>query len=371
MIECTQCLFNSENLPQIQVNEKGICTVCTTNMKSIEITRASWHTLPAENRWQELRKKRKGKYDGLIGVSGGIDSSYLVHLAHKAGLYPLLIHVDGGWNEPIAVTNIKKLVAITGFDYTTNILDWESLKDAQRAFVLAEVMDIDLPFENALLKALYSEAKKWNIQTIVFGYNMFTEGYLPESFTHYKLDKRNIIDIQKKYGRLKPRSKMYMGTFENFYYERIRKIQFTYPLNWFPYDREEAKSILQDVYNWEDYGGKHHENHFTKFYQQIILPQKFGINKELAHLSMLICSGQLSREEAKSMVTSDLSNIDPQKEFFCKKLDLDIDFLNKYLSRPGVDHRSFKSDLDYYDRLRPVYRFLKKSIGFSWFRNDK
>lgn len=371
MIECTLCLFNSENLPGIRVNEEGVCSVCATNLKSIEETRAAWNSHPIKERWHEIKKQRHGKYDCLIGVSGGIDSSYLVHLAKEAGLNPLLIHIDGGWNETVAISNIKKLVDQTGFDFTSKILDWESLKDAQRSFVLADVMDIDLPFENALLKSLYSEAKKWKIRNILFGYNMFTEGYLPEEFTHYKLDKRNILDIQSKYGKMKSKPNMYMGTFENFYLERIRKIHFIYPLNWFQYDREQAKNTLQETYNWEDYGGKHHENHFTKFYQEVILPRKFSINKKLAHLSMLICSGQLTREEALQKLENNKEHLEQHKAFFCKKLDLEVTFLDQYLKRPGRSHRFFKSDLDYYDCVRPFYKILKKALGFSWFRSDK
>ncbi len=368
MRACRSCLFTEENLPQIQINADGICQVCQVNFQTIQETREQQQAKTLEERWNNIKQQKKGKYDCLIGISGGIDSSFMVLMAKKAGMNPLLLHVDGGWNSTIAVSNIQKLIQWSGFDYEAIVLNWEEIQDAQRAFVKANVLDIDLPFENALLKQLYATAKKHHIQSILFGYNAFTEGLLPEGYTHYKLDKRNIIDIHKRFGRKKIAYSQFIGTLEHFRFTRFSKIRFEYPLNWVEYNKAEAQQAVIEAFNWKDYGGKHHENLYTQFYQEVILPKKFNVYKRIAHLSMLICSGQINKLEAEKELEKE-PNISPDAAvYFCKKMELTQEELENYLNTPAVDHRKYKSDLDVYDRYKPVYKKLKNYIGWSWFK---
>lgn len=368
MKACSCCLFTEENLPQIQINADGICQVCEVNLQTIEETRAQQQLQTLEQRWNNIKQQKKGKYDCLIGISGGIDSSYMVLMAKKAGMNPLLLHVDGGWNSTIAVSNIQKLIQWSGFDYEAIVLNWEEIQDAQRAFVQANVLDIDLPFENALLKQLYATAKKHQITSILFGYNAFTEGFLPEVYTHYKLDKRNIVDIHKQFGRKPIHYNQFIGTLEHFRFTKISKIHFEYPLNWLEYNKSEAQQAVIEAFKWEDYGGKHHENFYTQFYQEVILPKKFNVHKRIAHLSMLICSGQLTRLEAQQELEKELKIPTDAANYFCKKMELTEEDLEIYLNTPAVDHRKFKSDLDLYDRYKPIYKTLRNFLGWSWFK---
>lgn len=362
---CTVCLFDEINLPEIELNDQGICSTCLINLKTIANTLAEQKTISLDERWAKIKRNSKRKYDCLIGISGGIDSSFMVLMAKRAGLNALLLHIDGGWNHPIAVTNMRKLIEWSGFDYEALVLDWNQLQDAQRAFVFANVMDIDLPFENALLKGLYATAKKHNIRSILFGYNAFTEGFLPANYTHYKLDKKNILAIHKQFGRRKIDSSQFIGTFEHLYITRVQKIHFEYPLNWINYNKAEAQAQLLKTINWEDYGGKHHENLYTQFYQEYILPKKFKIYKRIAHVSMLICSNQLSREQAEVEINKAVSIPEDALTYFCKKLDITQSEFEQYMVTEAVNHRAFKSDLDVYDQLKPVYSWFKKNVFSS------
>ncbi len=367
-LQCKICLFDSDNFPEIKLNDAGVCEICQINLETIEQTKNDIKNKSIEDRWKEIRSARKSKYDCIIGISGGIDSSYLVLMAKKAGINALLVHVDGGWNNEIAISNIKKIIDWSGYDYHSCVLNWSEIQDAQRAFLMANVLDIDLPFENALLKQLYTIANKYNVKTILFGYNAFTEGFLPVNYTHYKLDKKNIISIHKRFGKRKINYNQFIGTFEHFYITRLKKIQFQYPLNWFEYNKEIAKKELEETFKWIDYGGKHHENLFTQFYQEVILPKKFKVYKNIAHLSMLICSGQLSKDQATIELNNKTKIPSAAKEYFLKKLNISNKQFDDYVNSPAIDHRNFKSDLDIYDRFKPIYRFCKKIIGFSWFK---
>lgn len=366
MIECKKCLFNSENNPAIVLDQDGICDICRINERRIGVVKEKHNTDYLTDLIAEIKASRKGKYDCLIGISGGTDSSYLVYLAKQWGLNPLLLHIDGGWNSETSVINIEKIIDHSGFDFITEVLPWHEMRDAQNAFIKADVIDIDLPFDNAMVNYNYLVAKKHKIKYILNGYSTITEGIMPESYNHFKLDKKNLLDIQRKFGKLKLKQLKYIGRAEYYKYERIEKIITIYILDYLDYNKSEGQRIIKSEFNWKDYGGKHYENVFTRFYQGHILPIKFNVDKRVTHLSMLICSGQLSKEEAlkeleKPMYPSKLMERD-DKTFFCKKLQLTEQEFDDYLKRPGQSHRNFKSSLDIYDFFRPAYRFLKRIV---------
>lgn len=366
MVECKKCLFNSSNNPSISLNEDGVCDICLINERRIAAVKKKHNTDHLTQLISEIKASKKGKYDCLIGISGGTDSSYLVYLAKKWGLNPLLLHVDGGWNSETSVINIEKIIDNCGFDFVTEVLPWHEMRDAQKAFIKADVIDIDLPFDNAMVKYNYLVAKKHKIKYILNGYSTITEGIMPESYNHFKLDKKNLQDIQSKFGQLKLKELKYIGRLNYFYFERIKKIKTLYVLDYFDYQKSEAQKTIKSEFNWKDYGGKHYENVFTRFYQGHILPIKFNVDKRVTHLSMLICSGQISKEEAllelqHPMYPSKLMERD-DKNFFCKKLQLTESEFEAYLKRPRQSHRKFKSSLDIYDFLRPAYRLLKRML---------
>jgi N-acetyl sugar amidotransferase len=373
MIECTNCLFTEKNYPQIYLDENGVCDICKVN---IDLIQNNQKNKTEQNRLLNLEKiksSKKGKYDCLIGISGGADSTYLVHLAKEWGLTPLLLHIDGGWNSAIAVENINNLLKTSGFDYVTVVMDWNEIRDIQKAFIQANVLDIDLPFDNAMLAYNMSIAKKNNIKYVLNGYSLDTEGIMPEGFTHYKMDKKNILDVYKKMTGKKVRKIRFIGTFGYLYYKKIKKIEFLYPLNWIEYKKEEIKEIIKREYNWSDYGAKHYDNVFTRFYQGYILPKKFNIDKRISHISMLICSNQIDKVRAKEIL-EDTPLYSPEaelkdKQFFIKKIGLTEEEFENYMSSIPVSHRIYKSDLDIYDRYKTIYQWFKKVFGFKVFEN--
>ncbi len=366
--ECSICLLNTENCPEITFGEHSICETCQENLQVLNalkpLNESQLNALISR-----IKSTKKSHYDCLIGISGGSDSSYLVYLAKKWGLNPLLLHVDGGWNNEQSVRNIQQLIKHSGFDYKTIVIPWEEMQDLQRSFVLSEVMDIDLPFDNLMIYYNYKIANDHGIKCVFNGYNSATEGFLPKSFTHFKYDKKNIQNILDRFGRTSNRTLKFLGPFEYFYFEHIRKIHFVYPLNLIDYKQEDAKTVLKESFGWQDYDAKHQDNFFTKYYQDVILPQKFGIHKKLAHQSMLILSNQTTKEALKQLDLGSISNNAHQdEEYFLKKLDLDPVYFHEYLNTPGVNHRYYGSNLDLYESLAPIYRKIRKISGFQWFK---
>lgn len=372
MKECNVCLFNEENYPAIQLNEDGVCDICLINNKRIQRARHERTPEMLKKRIEKIKNDRVGEYDCLIGISGGADSTYMVYLAKQWGLNPLLFHVDGGWNSDISVSNIRKIADKSGFDYIAEVLPWEEIKDVQRAFVMAGVIDIDLPFDNLMLSYNYRLAKKHKIKHIFFGTSSDTEGIMPKSFTHYKLDRKNIRSIHKKWGTRSVNGLKFIGTLEFLRFSRINKISMDLPIDWVEYNKEDVKRTIIKEFDWKDYGWKHNESIYTRFYQNYILPEKFKVDKRISHLSMLICSGQLTKADAKQMLVNagPYANIEAKnadKNFFIKKLNLTPAEFEKYIKTAPVSHRDYKSDLDMYDLFRRNYRYFKKIFRINTF----
>ena len=374
MKACKKCLFTEVDHPEIQLDEDGVCDTCKINQHRIDQVNSVKSQEALKEFITEIKNSKRGKYDCLIGISGGTDSSYMVYLAKKWGLNPLLMHVDGGWNSETSVINIERIVENSGFDFVTEVLPWHEMRDLQTAFIKANVIDIDLPFDNAMLKYNYLIASKYQIKYILNGYSTTTEGIMPPRFTHYKMDKRNLIDIHKIYGNLPLEQLNLLGTFEYMYYDRVKKIKFVHPLNLIEYNKKEAQEIIEKEFDWQNYGGKHYENLFTRFYQGHILPKKFNVDKRKSHLSMLICDNQMTKKEAQKLLAgsppypSELLERD-DRIFFCKKLKLSLDKFDEYMNSPEVSHRKFKSDLDIYDFFRPIYQLIKKVLKLNIFKS--
>lgn len=362
---CIKCLYNSTNYPGIQLDEKGVCDVCDIYEKMNEkLVHGEEATRRLEKLVAEIKLSGKNKkYDSIVGVSGGVDSSYIAYLAKKWGLKPLVIHIDNGWNSELAVGNIERLLDKLDFDLYTEVLDWDQMKDLQKAFFKASVLDIDLPFDNAFMAVLYQLASKFGIKYIISGHNTVTEGWMPDNFCHYKLDTINIKDIHKKFGTTSIRKFPLIGPLRVWYYQKIKKIEFVSPLDLVEYNKEKVKQFLQDEFDWRDYGGKHYENIFTKFYQGYILPEKFKVDKRISHQSTLICSGQVTREQALEELKKapyDSEELKKDKQFFIKKLGLnEIDF-EEIMSSPPVLHRAYKSYMNVFSVLSKIKQFLIK-----------
>jgi len=302
---------------------------------------------------------RKSRYDCVLGLSGGVDSSYLAHLAVELGLRPLLVHFDNGWNTELAVSNIERLVKGLNLDLYTFVMDWPEFRDLQRSYFKASVLDLDVPADHMIFGALYKIARAHGLKVILSGGNVVTEAILPRTWYYPKFDIANLRDIQRQFGTVPLRKLPAMGLTQMIYYGAVRGIIQVKLLDLVTYDKEAAKALLTEKYGWRDYGGKHYESIFTRFYQGYILPRKFNIDKRKAHLSNLICSGQKSRSEALEELlqpTYDLHLQAEDKVYVAKKLGFSDDEFEALLSLPNREHREFATDARWRERY---FRFMR------------
>jgi N-acetyl sugar amidotransferase len=356
--QCSRCLYDNHVYPKITFDSKGVCNICHIyeDLQGKTVLKGAIGAQKLSNLVNEIKLKGADKqFDCILGVSGGVDSSYVAYLAKEWGLRPFVIHVDGGWNSDISVKNIAKLLRKLGLDLHTHVIDWQEMRDIQRAFIKASVLDIDLPFDNAFMAILYQTANKLGIKYILSGHNTETEGWMPETFTHYKLDTINIKSIHKKFGEQKIKSFPMIGPIQAYRYKSRKGIQMVSPLDLIDYNKAEVKEFLIKDFDWTDYGGKHYENTFTRFYQSYILYHKFNIDKRISHLSTLINSGQMTKEQAIEELQKlpyNLETLDKEKEFFAKKLGFTLEELEEYVKSPGIPHVAYESYLNLFKKLK-------------------
>lgn len=337
--QCSMSVLDTIADPYITFNEEGICNYYEKYKKAVEQFNIDSDTKEADLSKLIEKIKKDGaakKYDCISGVSGGVDSTYTVYLMYKLGLRPLIVHFDNGWNSELAVKNIENIIEKTGFDLYTLVVDWDEFKDLQRSYFKASVVDIEVPTDHAIRGTLSKLALKYNIKYIISGDNVVTENVLPPYWIFNKSDHTNIKSIHKRYGTLP------LKTFPFYDYklkklEKINNVEIIALLNYFNYNKAEAKEIIKNEMNWKDYGGKHYESIFTKFYQAYILPRKFNIDKRKAHLSNLIFSGQISKEEALLELKMPLYNekdLIADYEFVIKKLNFSEAEFEDILNQP-------------------------------------
>lgn len=330
---CSRCIMDSSD-PNIHFDEHGLCDYCV-NFDSV--IKPNWN--PDERAYAELMKlsekiKKDGKgrdFDCIIGLSGGLDSSYVSYIAkEKMGLRPLLFHVDAGWNTDQAVGNIEKLVDGLGLDLYTEVINWEEMKDLQVAFLKAQVSDQDLPQDIAFFSGLYKFAKAHNIKYILTGGNFSTECCRePEEWGGYPgIDKRLINDIHSKFGRRVLKSFPIVDILSyKLYYRFFLGMKVVKPLNLIPYVKQDAEETLNTLFGWKKFQHKHHESRFTRFYEDFWMPRKFGYEKRRAHFSSLIMTGQMTREAALERIAKpelDEQFLKSEFEYVANKLDLTV-----------------------------------------------
>lgn len=297
---------------------------------------------------KNIKEAGAGKsYDCLLGVSGGVDSTYVAYLVKKLGLRPLAVHLDNGWNSELAVKNIENIVNKLGIDLYTLVINWEEFKDIQMAYLRASVVDIEVVSDHAIFATMYKLAKEKKIGYIISGTNIVTEHIMPQSWLYKKMDFVNLKDIHNKYGKIKLKTYPTFDFKKYVYYSAVLKLTPVSILNYVPYNKSEVKEIIKHELDWRDYGGKHYESVFTKFYQAYILPQKFKIDKRKAHLSTLICSGQITKSEALQELELPLygdSELQQDKEYVLKKFGLSQAAFDEIMQLPVQRHEDFKTD---------------------------
>lgn len=288
---------------------------------------------------------------------------YVVHLLVKAGLRPLVVHYDNGWNSETAVKNIELMLNKLNIDLYTYINEWEEFKDIQLAFIKASVIDIELVTDQAIIASLYKLSRKHHLKYVFTGHNTSTEFILPKHWYHWKLDGLNIKSIHRKFGKKKISTYPIVTYFDQYYLNKTKKIEMYSLLNFVNYNKAEAKEILKKEYGWIDYTGKHNESVFTRFFQNYILPLKFQVDKRKAHLSSLICSGQLTREEAIEELKKhpwETTETLEDKDYIIKKLGLTAEEFDNWIKEKPVSHLQYPSYLTRHDK---IIRFIKNQLG--------
>ena len=307
-------------------------------------------------------------YDCILGLSGGVDSSYLAYLTKEWGLRVLAFHVDAGWNSELAVKNIELLVKEIKLDLFTYVVNWEEVQDLQRAFFRAGVPNQDIPQDHVFFAILYKYAVKKGIKYVLTGYNYATESVLPISWGYDAMDAKHLKAIHKLFGSKKLKTYKTISFLEYYLlHPFIIRLKIIYPLNYMAYNKNEARELLKNKLGWKDYKQKHGESRFTKFFQNYYLPEKFGFDKRKAHLSSLILSQTITRDEALLELRKplyDLSEFEEDRDFLIKKLSISRKEYDALMSNPPKKHEDYPSNKKLFDLVHIVKQFLVKR-GFK------
>ncbi|HWY10574.1 MAG TPA: N-acetyl sugar amidotransferase [Bacteroidia bacterium] len=370
MITCKRCIMDNVNDPDLILDANGICNHCDNFDNAMaKLPKGEAAKKHFDEIIKEIKEAGKGKkYDCIIGVSGGVDSTYLAWVAKQNGLRALLVHCDNGWNSELSVKNIENICSKTGFDLYTLVLDWEEIKDIQLSFLKAGVVDIELPYDYALILTSYKAAIKFRIKHVLTGHNVITEGtYLPKSWRHAKMDIVNIKAIHKQFGRIPfktfPSYSFITQAFIN------KKLKYVYLLNYTDYDKKTVKELITKELGWLDYGGKHYENVFTRFYQGYILVEKFKFDKRQFHFSVLVQAGQISRQEALkeyALPAYDAKQCAEDKDYALKKLGITEEEFETYMKAPIKKHTDYQTLQKYWDiyfKAIKIFKPFKKLIA--------
>ena len=358
--------MDSAGNPEIFFDNHGICNYCH------EYKEKEKHRLlppPArEEGMSSIVSKIKDagnnkKYDCLIGVSGGVDSTFTAYYVKKLGLRPLAVHYDNGWNSELAVHNIQKVLEKLNIDLYTYVVNWDEFKDLQLSFLKASTPDGEVPTDHAILATLYHVAGNEGIKYIISGNNFKTEGVMPRMWAYGHIDWKYIKSIHGKFGNKKLKTFPHFTLLKFLWYTVVKKVHMISILNYMEYQKDEAMKILEEKLGWQYYGGKHYESNYTKFYQGIILPQKFKIDKRKLHLSALILSGQLTRDEALLELERPvypLDKISEDMEYVIKKFDLSSEDFNQIMQKTPKTFLNYPNHYVFHVKLRKFLNFLRE-----------
>lgn len=353
---CTRCIMD-ETVRGITFDEKGECTFCRIHDDLEKKFPLNAETTQKLNALVETIKKqgKNKKYDCILGVSGGRDSSFTLYTAVKMGLRPLAVHFDNGWNSESAVHNIENLCTRLNVDLYTHVANWEEFRDLQRAFLLASVPDAEVPTDWVIFSVLFKAAQKYGVKHIIHGHSFRTEGTTPLTWTY--MDGKYVNDIQKRFGTKKIRSFPIMTMMSYLYYTFVKRIKQVRLLYYIPYDETAILNMLTSEVGWKNYGGKHHESMYTGFFQSYILTRKFNIDKRKLHYSALIRSGQMDRNTALQKVKTDPYDGGQETLEYClKKLGFTGEQFEAIMNEPAKSFLDYKS---YYSLVKKIETPIK------------
>ena len=358
---CIQCVMDDTD-PLITFDEIGVCSHCRDYPARLKM-----FVPGGEDKMKHLdkmvsfcKKAGKGKkYDCVIGVSGGVDSTYVAYLVKKLGLRPLAVHLDNGWNAELAVSNIKSVLEKLDIDLYTLVLNWEEFRNLQLAFLLASTPDSEIPSDHAIVALMREIAHKEGVP-VLWGVNFTSESILPRTWSQGHMDWAYIKKVNKLFGKGKLSNYPHYSVWKLIYYRRILQQRLFNVLNYIDYDKEEAKKHLTQEFGFRDYGGKHHESIYTRIFQTYILPVKFGFDKRKCHYSSLILANQMTREHAlKELVTPPYNpnTIGKDIEYLCKKFDLNREDFHSILEAP----------INTYEQITPLWTSKVKKFDAASF----
>ena len=367
---CTRCVMDTSD-PDIVFDATGICNHCTEALHRLELS-----YLPDQRGEAklaaligEIKRAGKGKpYDCLIGISGGVDSSWLVYKSKSWGLRPLVFHVDAGWNSEIAQKNIETLLKDLDYTLYTYVVDWEEMRDLQRAYLESGLANQDVPQDHVFFSVLFQKAAEMGIRYWLSGSNLVSESILPQSWGYVAMDSRQLKAIHNRFGRVPLCTYKTLSFFEycKFYSDIpvLSNVRSIAPLNLMPYNVTLARETLERETGWKNYGRKHSESRFTKFFQNYYLPEKFGYDKRKAHLSSLIVSGNITREEALKQLQEPLydpASLVSDKEFVLKKLGYSDREWERLMALPNKTFRDYPNWQTFIGLGRKAKRMLRSA----------
>lgn len=368
---CTNCVMDTSD-SAITFDAEGVCDHCRTFQQDI---RPNWHTDERGQRElqrlvSEIRAEGRDRdYDCIIGMSGGIDSSYLTYFAKaELGLHPLVFHVDAGWNSQEAVNNIERLIDGLDLDLYTEVIDWEEMRDLQLAFFKAGVPHIDTPQDHAFFATMYEFAERHDVKYILTGANLSTECIRnPIEWMYYQSDSTQIRDIHARFGTI-PLERFPLTNIlrHKVYLPYVKGIRVVRPLNSLPYLKEQAMRLLESKFGWQRYPQKHFESRFTRFYEGYWLPEKFGYDTRKVQFSSLILTDQMSREEALDELRQPALSVEEARhefEYVANKLRISKDELREYFTGPNRSFRDYRNQAWLYDLGARVMRLMGHELG--------
>lgn len=362
---CTRCIMDTTD-PDITFDEAGVCNHCA---HYDEMAGRLMRTGEAGEREladlvRRIREEGAGKrYDCVVGVSGGVDSTYVAYQAKRLGLRPLAVHVDNGWNSELAVQNIEHVLKKLEIDLYTEVLDWEEFRDLQLSFLRASVPDAEIPTDHAIGAVVYRIAAQNGIRYILSGSNVATEGILPSAWTYGISDWKYIRSIQKIFGTRKLKRFPHYSLPRWMGYVGVNRLTSVRILDYLPYNKKEVIGVLERDLGWRYYGGKHYESIYTRFFQGYILPRKFGYDKRKAHLSTLICAGQITREAALGEIEKPPYPEELQRqdlEYSLKKFEISGDEFERIMNLPPRTHEDYPTNEALLGRIRAGLRIGRR-----------
>lgn len=365
---CCDCVLD-ETVDQLVFDQAGRCSYCLDYdaiRPGLEEKLRDGEEFLATIKTR-LGREARGSYDAILGISGGVDSSYVALLAKRLGLNPLLVHFDNGWNSETAVSNIKKISTSCDFDLETYVINWKEFRDLQRAFFKASVLDIEMITDHAIMAVLYQLSRKHKTRNVLSGNNLATEFGMPPVWSYNKRDFTNIRAIHKRFGEVPLKTFPVLTTWKWLLISKLGVgMNFIEVLNYLPYKKSQALEELEREFDWQYYGGKHYESTFTRFYQAYVLPEKFGIDKRKAHFSSLIRNGELTREQALAQLELPLyapGELARDIDYVTKKLGFSSAEFEQIMASPPRPHNSYPSDEFLFRKLQGVYRFMRPGRG--------